>query len=143
LDYDVPAGQSFYLRIYPWQHDQSAVGASKRLIVKRVLVTGDATPAVGIDDITGVIPAVFKVYDNYPNPFNPSTNIRFELPRASNVTVKVFNLLGQVVASILSEHKEAGVYTVPFNASSLSSGVYFYRVEAGNFVDVKQMLLIK
>ncbi|MDP3682592.1 MAG: T9SS type A sorting domain-containing protein [Ignavibacteria bacterium] len=103
-----------------------------------------ATGTVGVEsEEASTVPNTFFVKQNYPNPFNPSTNIVFGIPKASQVSLKIFNMLGQEVATILSEYKDAGTYRIPFNASRLSSGVYLYRVEAGTFVEVKRMMLIK
>ncbi|RPI06183.1 MAG: DUF4957 domain-containing protein [Ignavibacteriae bacterium] len=109
------------------------------------LVLGDTRwgPRTAVDDVVSGLPREFSVDQNFPNPFNPTTSIRFSLPRASNVSVKVFTLLGQEVASVFSGYKAAGVHTMPFNAAHLGSGVYFYKVEAGKFVDVKKMVLVK
>ncbi|HRE41930.1 MAG TPA: T9SS type A sorting domain-containing protein [Ignavibacteria bacterium] len=85
----------------------------------------------------------FKLNENYPNPFNPITNISFSIPSASNVSLKVFDITGKEVAKLVNEYKSAGDYSIQFNASELSSGVYFYRLNAGNFMSTKRMLLIK
>ncbi len=86
----------------------------------------------------------FKLSQNYPNPFNPTTNISFEIGKAANVTLSVYNVLGQKVATLLNNNKmNAGQHVVGFNASRLSSGIYFYRLEAGNFVQQRSMTLIK
>lgn len=85
----------------------------------------------------------FALNQNYPNPFNPSTSIQFSIPTAQNVRLTVYNVLGQQVANLVNQNLSAGVHTVNFDASALSSGVYFYRLEAGNKVAVKKMLLIK
>jgi hypothetical protein len=85
----------------------------------------------------------FKLDQNHPNPFNPSTTIEFSLPRSSYVTLKVFSLLGEEVATLASQEFKAGRYTVDWNASSAPSAVYFYRLTAGSFVDTKKMLLLK
>ncbi|MFN1834101.1 lamin tail domain-containing protein [Balneola sp. MJW-20] len=86
----------------------------------------------------------FSLSQNYPNPFNPTTNIQFSLATASDVTLTVYNVIGQRVATLLSSQKmSSGTHTVGFDASSLSSGVYFYRLQAGNFVTQKSMTLIK
>jgi len=80
---------------------------------------------------------------NYPNPFNPTTRIQYTLVTASDVSLRVYNLLGQVVATLVSRRQDAGIYDVPFDASNLSSGVYFYRLEAGSFISMKRLVLIK
>ncbi len=90
-----------------------------------------------------VIPSVYALSQNYPNPFNPTTMIRYQLPGAGMVKLQVFDMLGRVVATLASERKDAGIYEVPFNASTLSSGTYFYRLQAGSFVETKKMMLVK
>jgi hypothetical protein len=95
-------------------------------------------------------PVVFALNQNYPNPFNPSTTIGFQLPEASQVRLSIYNLLGQEIAVIVNEQRQAGVYAERFEASRLPSGTYFYRLEArgvgkqgGNFVQVKKMTTVK
>ncbi len=80
---------------------------------------------------------------NYPNPFNPSTNIQFTLPVNSSVKLHVINVLGQVVAELVNDKLSAGVHNVSWNAVNVSSGIYFYRIEANNFIQTKKMLLLK
>lgn len=89
------------------------------------------------------VPETYELAQNYPNPFNPATTIQYALPLAGKVRLAVYNLLGQQVATLVDGPQAAGRYTVPFDASHLASGVYFYRLEATNFVDVKKMLLVK
>jgi hypothetical protein len=89
------------------------------------------------------VPARFTLEQNYPNPFNPSTTIRYELPHASQVSLKVYNTLGQEVATLVNETKAAGVYTAEFDAAGLASGVYFYRMQAGTFVEVKKLVVLR
>ena len=89
------------------------------------------------------IPVKFEMAQNYPNPFNPVTNISFNLPEASNVTLYIFNAIGQQIKTINAGYKEAGKHTIEFDGSSLNSGVYFYKVEAGNNSMIRKMALIK
>jgi hypothetical protein len=89
------------------------------------------------------IPLAFLLYQNYPNPFNPATSIRYGLSAKSHVTLLVFNTLGQQVASLVNETQESGYHEVKFDGSSLASGVYFYRLQAGTFVQTKRLLLLR
>lgn len=85
----------------------------------------------------------YSLFQNYPNPFNPSTKISFTLPETNKVSLKIFNLLGEEIASLINEEKTAGKHSIDFDASALSSGIYFYRLDAGSFSETKKMLLLK
>jgi len=98
------------------------------------------SPVIEVD---AGLPHTFELGQNYPNPFNPTTLISYQLPVASEVSLKVYDVLGREVATLVSGRQEAGRYSVSFNAASLSSGVYFYRLQAGNFVATKKMMLVK
>jgi carboxypeptidase T len=89
------------------------------------------------------IPKTFALEQNYPNPFNPTTVIKYQLPKSELVTIKIYDVLGRQVASLINEKKDAGYYEITFDASSLSSGVYFYKIEAGDFVESKKMMVLK
>ena len=88
-------------------------------------------------------PESFKLFQNYPNPFNPGTTISYTLPNSGNVTFKIYNILGDEVATLINEVKPAGNYEVEFNANGLASGIYFYQLKAGEFVQTKKMILMK
>ena len=90
-----------------------------------------------------IIPEENKLYDNYPNPFNPTTQIKYSLKENGIVTLKVYDVLGNEVAALVNEEKQAGLYTVSFNAGNLASGIYFYSISANGFHQTKKMLLIK
>jgi hypothetical protein len=85
----------------------------------------------------------FTLSQNYPNPFNPSTKIKYSIPHSSDVKIKVFDILGNEIATLVNEEKSAGVYEITFFAGNLSSGVYFYQLQAGEFVQTKKMILMK
>ena len=100
--------------------------------------------------IDPVIPADFKLYQNFPNPFNPSTMISFSIPRSTeyysvlqNISLKVYDILGRELATLVNENKPAGVYSVQFSMNNLASGVYFYTLKAGSFTETKKMILLK
>ena len=88
-----------------------------------------------------ILPLAYSVFQNYPNPFNSSTQITYELPKASHISLRVFNTLGQEVAVLVDEEKPAGKYRVMFNAGNLSSGVYFYRLSAMSPGDLARPLM--
>ena len=94
-------------------------------------------------------PEVYALRNNYPNPFNPETTIKYQLPEAGDVKLEIYNMLGQVVRTLVNQHQNAGRYTIQWDASNdygqdLSSGIYFYRVQVGGeFTNVKKMLLVK
>lgn len=90
-----------------------------------------------------LIPLENKLFDNYPNPFNPTTQIKYSVKENGMVTLKVYDVLGNEVAALVNEEKQAGTYSVSFNAGNLASGIYFYSISAGNFHQTKKMLLIK
>lgn len=90
-----------------------------------------------------IIPDKFKLLQNYPNPFNPVTTIRFQLPEESKVLLKIYDILGAELVELVNDQKEAGIYEVELNDTSLPSGTYIYRINADQFVDTKKMLLIK
>jgi len=98
---------------------------------------------VGVQNISGTVPDKFSLYQNYPNPFNPVTNIKFDIPKSSFTTLKVYNALGKEIAVLLNEIKSAGSYQVDFDASALTSGVYFYRIETETFTETKRLMLLK
>jgi hypothetical protein len=102
------------------------------------------TDATSIDDNgKSTPPEEFALLQNYPNPFNPNTTIKYRLPEKSSVTLKVFDVIGKEIATLVNEEKSAGSFEVEFNAEILTSGVYFYRLQAGSFVETKKMVLIK
>jgi hypothetical protein len=104
-------------------------------------------PSVTVDVLTDVdehsLPKEFALYQNYPNPFNPSTLVRYDIPASVHVTLKVYNLLGQEVATLVDETQRAGRYGVNWNASGFASGMYLYRLQAGSFVEVRKMAVVK
>ncbi len=85
----------------------------------------------------------FNLSQNYPNPFNPSTTIHYSIPEQSTVTLEIFDVLGRRVKVLVREHKNAGNYKIEFRSQNLSSGIYFYRIKAGDFIDTKKMILLR
>jgi len=89
------------------------------------------------------VPENIILYSNYPNPFNPSTKIKYSIPQTSQVQIKIFDVLGNEIETIVNEEKPAGTYELTWNAVNLPSGVYFYHLCAGSFIGTKKMMLIK
>ena len=96
-----------------------------------------------VEQLSPTAPKTFLLEQNYPNPFNPSTTIRYQLPVASEVKLEVYDVLGKKIATLVNERQSAGAYQVVWNASGLSSGTYFYRLQAGTFVETKKMIMVK
>jgi len=119
-----------------WSYDGN--GNAPKLYIKH-----SNALAKQLDFGKNILPKVFALDQNYPNPFNPTTVISFALPKASDVQLSVYNIHGQKVVELINNEMVAGNHTVNFNAINLTSGIYIYRIKAGNFVSVKKMLLLK
>jgi len=128
------AGDStvIYIKNWMWNGKKESSG--------KIVLYNSHTTAV---DQSKEQPGKFALKQNYPNPFNPSTNITYSLPKASNVRLEIYNSLGQRVQTLLNTHKAAGTYHILFKADHLTSGVYIYRLTAGDFTKTKKMVLLK
>ncbi len=104
---------------------------------------------IRLDFLTGTegnnseVPTVFKLYNNYPNPFNPSTSIKYDVPKNTFVNLSVYDILGKLVTNLVNQDMTAGRYDAVWDAKNYASGTYIYRLEAGEFTDVKKMILVK
>ncbi len=99
--------------------------------------------ATNINENISNFPASFELFENYPNPFNSSTKIRWQSSVSGHQVIKIYDLTGNEITTLVNEYKSAGVHEIQFNASRLRSGIYFYTLEAENFIQVKKMVLIK
>ena len=139
------AGTPTYCRLVinieaAWASGEGAAPtAASSFIIDDISFEGVLTSASGDDSS----PKVFVLEQNYPNPFNPSTTIQYGLPARSHVTLAVFNMLGQEVATLVQGEQDAGNRSIVFDASGLSSGIYFYRITAGDFTDTKRFVLTR
>jgi lysophospholipase L1-like esterase len=122
--------------------DKNLFGGTKFIYRLKQIDTDGAFAYSGEVEIT-LLPEKFELVQNYPNPFNPSTTISFAIPEDANVILKVYDILGQEVKTLIDEPKEAGIHKVEFDASGLVNGFYIYSINAGDFTQVKKMLLIK
>lgn len=100
-------------------------------------------PPSAVENENALIPSEFALHQNWPNPFNPTTQISFDLKEAGFVNLRIYNLMGQEITSLVSGIKTAGTHTVTFNANNLPSGIYLYRLEVNDFVSIKKMMLLK
>ena len=122
-----------------WYYITSSNTAVAIYLIRAYVTTG----LTGVSKEIELTPKDFSLSQNYPNPFNPSTIINFTLPKESNVRIKIFNQLGQVVKELADQNYSAGEHEINFNAGNLSSGVYYYRIDAGNYSSTKKMVLLK
>ena len=117
------------------------------LAVDTMVVLYDVWPTVGtpvsVKELGGNVPSTYSLDQNYPNPFNPSTTIRYSLPAASDVSLKIYNILGMEVANLVNQRQAAGQYEASFNASNFASGIYFYTLETSGVSISKKMMLLK
>jgi hypothetical protein len=106
------------------------------------IVTAQYASFTGINDITAAVNS-FNLKQNYPNPFNPATNIGYQIPSGGHVTIRVYDMLGREVKTLINEYKPAGSHNVDFNSGSLSSGTYIYRIVTGDYTASRKMVLVK
>jgi hypothetical protein len=119
-----------------------AVGMFVPEVAKWIVFLYRGQLIVGVEDETEN-PNYYHLYQNFPNPFNPITIINYEIPELSFVTLKVYDVLGNKIATLVNEEKSVGSYEVEFNATALTSGVYIYKLQAGDFIETKKMVLMK
>lgn len=138
----VPNGLPSYPRIYAVLDQENSITEIHEDNNKGFAILGSSSVS-GIEDENNIIPEEYMLYQSYPNPFNPSTTIKYSIPNSDKVSIKVYDILGREVSTLVNEYKTAGTHTVEFNASGLASGVYFYQLRAQNFVETKKMVLLR
>jgi hypothetical protein len=128
-----------------WQYEGDIIIHNNSVLDPVTIPVTVTITGTGISENGTVLPQEYALHQNYPNPFNPNTNIRFDLREAGHVTLAIYNILGQNVATLVDQRFNAGSHQVTFDAATagLASGVYFYRIEAGQFTDMKKMVLMK
>jgi hypothetical protein len=129
--------------VLPDIYDQNGSNPAAPAFKFFIFVYGINPLALAVKQATPQVPATFYLYQNYPDPFNPTTTIQFDLPKSSYVSLKIFNILGEEIATLVNERREPGRYSADFDASRYPSGLYFYRIVAKDFTQTKKMLLIK
>ncbi len=144
LGVSVSNGQTFSLRIYPYSPTGSKVGTLSLAIHNNVEICGTTSSITGVEDTKQVIiPKNYSLYQNYPNPFNPTSIIQYDIPKNSFVLLKVYDILGREVKTLVNKEQSPGRYNVTFDAAQFTSGIYFYSLRAGNFYQIKKMMLLK
>jgi len=138
----LPGGLPNFPRIYVLIDQGNTISEIHENNNKGFNVLG-ASSVVGIDDENYILPDKYLLYQSFPNPFNPSTTIKYSVPNSDIVNIKVYDILGKEVATLLNEYKSPGSYIVEFDGSKFASGVYFYQLKAGNYLDTKKMILMK
>jgi hypothetical protein len=118
-------------------------GSLSTVTTSKMFVLADQCSVTGDPNNNSQIPNEYKLEQNYPNPFNPVTKINYEIPKQGFVTLKVYDIMGREVQTLVNETKQAGTYSIDFNGMQLTSGVYFYKLETAGFSDMKKMMLIK
>jgi hypothetical protein len=134
-----------YVVASAFQDPRYFINGDVRFVLSKIIiwVKQQGGTITGVSNITNSIPVKYELSQNYPNPFNPVTKINYSIPKSGIITLKVYDILGRNVTTLVNEFKNAGNYSVEFNADNLSSGVYTYRLESGSYVETKKMLLVK
>lgn len=138
----MPNGLPAYPRIYAVLDQDNAITEISENNNKGYNILG-VSSVVDAQDAANILPQDYALYQSYPNPFNPATTIKYSIPYSDVVSIKVFDILGREVAVLINEYKPAGTYSIEFNANQFASGVYFYQLHAGKFIETKKMMLMK
>jgi hypothetical protein len=124
---------------YFWRVNATNIlGTSAWSVIKNFTIR-----TTGIKQISSEIPPDYKLFNNYPNPFNPATTIKFQIPKTGLVEIKVFDITGKLITTMINQTLKEGIYETSFNASSLPSGIYFVKLQAGNFTGINKIVLVK
>jgi hypothetical protein len=140
---NITLGTSCLIKGALWTNGEIQIGGSTKIYyINNTLVKESGEPENG-EDIPQIIPDEISLEQNYPNPFNPSTTISYQLPEKNHVSLNVYDILGNLVTTLVNQDMDAGYYTVNWNASQLASGIYIYRIISGSYVSTKKMILMK
>jgi hypothetical protein len=140
---NITLGTSCLIKGAMWTNGEISIGGSSKIyFMVNTLAKESEVPEDG-QEITNIIPDEISLEQNYPNPFNPSTTINYQLPEKNHVSLNVYDILGNLVTTLVDQDMEAGYYTVNWNASQFASGIYIYRIVSGSYVSTKKMILMK
>ena len=135
-----------YIQGLVWQTSTYLVrsdGSARPALLWMAQYVKDHPVGVNESEAAGKLPAKFALEQNFPNPFNPSTNIRYDIPKTAKVTLKIYDILGREVQTLVNTVQAPGQYTLKFNAQGLASGIYFYQLKAGDYTAIKKLMLLK
>ena len=136
----VNSGVTLIMRIYGW----AAASANTKFRIRAMVISGTTAIATSVNNQISGTPSSYGLYQNYPNPFNPTTNIKWQMPNAGMIKIGVYDLSGKEVAVLVNEELIAGTYEVQWNAlATMASGIYFYKMTAGDFSETKKLVLLK
>lgn len=113
-------------------------GTQSNYVWKRLI-----TNIIGIKIISSEVPEQFVLHQNFPNPFNPATKIRFDVPKAENVSIKIYDMLGKEIETLVNQNLQPGIYETDWDATKVSSGIYYYRIITEKYTETRKMVLIK
>ena len=142
INWVVPSGLPQYPRIYAVADPDNQIQEVHENNNKGFSVLGRQSTVSGINTVK-TVPGTYTLYQSFPNPFNPAATIRYSIPMGNHVIIKIYDILGRELATLVDRYEGAGTYNVKFNGENYASGVYFYRIHAGSFVQTKKMLLLK
>jgi len=145
LNDGIPSGTPFPIRYYVVAVDKFEYESVPSDFVQAIGIQRGIEEIIGADNIVVnvEVPKEYSLNQNYPNPFNPVTKIKYDIPLNGNVSIKIYDINGRLINTLINEYKTAGRYEIDFNGKNLSSGVYYYKIESGNFSQVRKMILIK
>jgi hypothetical protein len=142
LGNEIMDGKSYYVDSFQLTHDSNG-SLSGKIFVDNLRAVKKTSEPVSVKDENPAVVSSFRLMQNYPNPFNPTTTIPFDLPNQGKVALKVYDLLGRSIFTLLDENLAAGHHEIKFDGSQLASGIYFYRLEFNGQIKNRQMVLVK
>jgi hypothetical protein len=140
---NITLGTSCLIKGALWTNGEISIGGSSKIYYIDNSLSKESGNSNNVTELTQVIPNEFVLDQNYPNPFNPSTEIRYQLPENGHVKLEIYDVIGNLVTTLIDQEMNAGYHSINWNASGLSSGIYFYRISSGNFVATKKLMLMK
>jgi hypothetical protein len=140
---NITIGTSCIIKGALWAGGDISIGGSSMIYYMANSLNKDPEDSENIEQILNIVPSKYVLDQNYPNPFNPSTKIRFQLPEKNHVSLKIYDILGNLITTLVDQEMEAGYYDFDWNAGNLSSGIYLYTLQSGSYFSTKKLMLVK